>query len=162
VHTTVTRVPLFVRIPGRSAQVVDRIVELVDVMPTLLELAGAEIPAGVQGSSLMQIIEGTARPPYIAFSESPWIGGQRAVALGGLQLVTSFDGSGPALYDLAADPVELQNIAEQNPDKVAVLERHLEAWSKMVAATSLDPELRTEEELDDATLEQLKSLGYIQ
>ena len=43
-----------------------------------------------------------------------------------------------------------------------MLERHLEAWGKMIAAASLDPELRTEEELDDATLEQLKSLGYIQ
>jgi hypothetical protein len=32
----------------------------------------------------------------------------------------------------------------------------------MVTAVSLDPELRSEEELDDATLEQLKSLGYIQ
>ena len=38
----------------------------------------------------------------------------------------------------------------------------LEAWSKMVTATSLDPELRTDAELDDETLKQLKSLGYIQ
>ena len=38
--------------------------------------------------------------------------------------------------------------------------RHLEAWEKMVSVTSLDPNLRTEEELDEDTLKQLKSLGY--
>jgi hypothetical protein len=32
----------------------------------------------------------------------------------------------------------------------------------MVAVSSLDPELRTEEELDEETLERLRSLGYIQ
>ena len=38
---------------------------------------------------------------------------------------------------------------------------HLAAWQKMVAAASYNRELRTEE-LDENTLEQLRSLGYIQ
>jgi arylsulfatase A-like enzyme len=163
-HATVTRVPLMLSIPGGrgAGQSVDKIVELVDLMPTVLELAGVGLPAGVQGSSLLPLIDGTARPPYIAFSEGPALGRQRAVALGGLRLVKSLDGGALALYDLAADPAELNDIAAANADKVAVMERHLEAWGKMVAAVSLDPELRAEEELDDATLDQLRSLGYIQ
>jgi arylsulfatase A-like enzyme len=163
-HATVTRVPLMLSIPGGrgAGQSVDKIVELIDVMPTVLELAGVELPAGVQGASLLPLIDGTGRPPYIAFSESPALGRQRAVALGGLRLVKSLDGGAPALYDLAADPAELADIAAANADKVTVMERHLEAWGKMVAAVSLDPELRAEEELDDATLDQLRSLGYIQ
>jgi arylsulfatase A-like enzyme len=163
-HATVTRVPLMLSIPGGrgAGQSVDKIVELVDLMPTVLELAGVGLPAGVQGSSLLPLIDGTARPPYIAFSEAPGLGRQRAVALGGLRLVKSLDGGALALYDLAADPAELNDIAAANADKVAVMERHLEAWGKMVAAVSLDPELRAEEELDDATLDQLRSLGYIQ
>jgi hypothetical protein len=40
--------------------------------------------------------------------------------------------------------------------------RHLQAWEKMVAVASLDPQLKAEEELDEDTLKQLKSLGYIQ
>jgi hypothetical protein len=74
--------------------------------------------------------------------------------------VKSLDDGAPALYDLAADPAELTDIAGANADKVAVMERHLEAWGKMVAAVSLDPELRTAEELDDATLDQLRSGVY--
>jgi arylsulfatase A-like enzyme len=161
-HSTVTRVPLFVRVPAvGKPQAIDKIVELIDLAPTLAELAGVEVPAGVQGASLLPIVDGAGRPPYIAFAESPWLGSQRAVALGGLRLMTSLDGE-PALYDLTADPDELVDVAADHADKVEVLERHLEAWGKMVSAASLDPELRTEGELDDATLEQLKSLGYIQ
>jgi arylsulfatase A-like enzyme len=163
-HATVTRVPLLLSIPGGrgAGQTIDKIVELVDLVPTILELQGVAVPAGVQGASLLPVLDGTGRPPYIAFSEAPGLGRQRAVALGGMRLLVSLDGGAPALFDLAADPAELTDIAASQADKVAVMERHLEAWGKMVAAASLDPELRTVEELDDATLDQLRSLGYIQ
>ncbi|HOC42375.1 MAG TPA: sulfatase-like hydrolase/transferase [Thermoanaerobaculales bacterium] len=163
-HATVTRVPLLASIAGGrgAGQAVDKIVELVDVMPTILELQGVALPAGVQGASLLPMLDGTARPPYVAFSEAPGLGRQRAVALGGLHLVRPLDGGAAALFDLAADPAEFTDIAAANPDKVAVMERQLDAWGKMVAAASLDPELKTAEELDDATLDQLRSLGYIQ
>jgi arylsulfatase A-like enzyme len=156
-------VPLLIRFPGgHGAQVVEENVELIDVMPTVLDLAGIAVPGGVQGASLMPIIEGVGRPPYIAFSESTQLGQQRAVALGGLRMVTSEDGDTSAVFDLRVDPLEMNDLSEQQGDRAAVLQRHLEAWEKMVAAASLDPELRSEEELDNATLEQLKSLGYIQ
>jgi len=163
-HATVTRVPLLLSIPGGrgAGQTIDKIVELVDLVPTILELQGVAVPAGVQGASLLPVLDGTGRPPYIAFSEAPGLGRQRAVALGGMRLLASLDGGAPALFDLAADPAELTDIAASQADKVAVMERHLEAWGKMVAAASLDPELRSAEELDDATLDQLRSLGYIQ
>jgi arylsulfatase A-like enzyme len=161
---TVTRVPLLMAIPGGrgAGQSVDKIVELVDVMPTILELEGVALPTGVQGGSLLPILDGASRPPYVAFSEAAGLGRQRAVALGGLHLIKPLDGGAAWLFDLAADPAELNDIAAANPDKVAVMERQLEAWGKMVAAVSLDPELKTAEELDDATLDQLRSLGYIQ
>jgi len=162
-HSTVTRVPMFIRLPkGHAAGPVDKIVEHIDLMPTVLDFMGAETPPGVQGASLVPIIEGAGRPPYIAFSESPHLGEQRAVAMGGVRMVTSIENEETHLFDLGEDPNELTDIAESGADRVEVLQRHLEAWSKMVSVTSLDPERRTEEELDDETLEQLKSLGYIQ
>lgn len=162
-HSTVTRVPLFIRVPlDRGPELVDKIVELIDVMPTLLDLSEVAVPQGVQGASLVPIMDGSGRPPYIAFSESPHMGGQRAVAMGGMRMLTSVEDGDVLLYDLDADPDELTDIASGASDRVDVLKRHLEAWSKMVSVSSLDPALRTEEELDDETLEQLKSLGYIQ
>jgi arylsulfatase A-like enzyme len=159
-HATQTRVPLFLRLPGGGEpRVVDRIVEVIDVMPTLLDLAGLETPAAVQGHSLIPLLEGQGRPPYLAFSESPTRGGQRAIALAGYRLVHVGDAS--QLFNLAVDPLELEDIATAEQNRVDVLMRHLGDWQKMVAASSLDPELRSEEELDPETLERLKSLGYI-
>ena len=162
-YASVTHVPVMIRFPGgKDPQVVSKVVEVVDLMPTLLELTGQHIPDGVQGSSVVPILEGAGQPPYVAFGESPQSGGQRFVALGGMAMVSGIAGEGAELYDLNLDPLELDNLAGIEAERLGVMIRHLEAWEKMVAVTSLDPELRTEEELDEDTLKQLKSLGYIQ
>jgi arylsulfatase A-like enzyme len=162
-YPEVTHVPLMIRLPGgRDPQTVSKIVEVVDLMPTILELAGQSVPAGVQGASLLPILGGTGQPPYVAFAESPQGGGQRFVALGGLALVSGISGANPELYDLVLDPAATENLADSESDKLEVMVRHLQAWEKLVAVASLDPQLRAEEELDEDTLKQLKSLGYIQ
>ena len=59
-----TRVPLILRVPGvRPGQTVDRLVELVDLYPTLSDLAGIDIPATMEGTSFKALLE---RP------ETPW------------------------------------------------------------------------------------------
>jgi arylsulfatase A-like enzyme len=162
-YTPVTHVPVFIRYPGGGTpQVVSKVVEVVDLMPTILELAGQPVPAGVQGASLLPIINGAGQPPYVAFAESPQAGGQRFVALGGMGMVSGIGGADAELYDLMADPLQQDNLADTQTDKLDVMVRHLQAWEKLVAVASLDPSLRTEENLDEETLKQLKSLGYIQ
>ncbi len=162
-YPAVTHVPVLIRYPGGgTAQNVSKIIEVVDLMPTILELAGQPAPAGVQGTSLVPIISGGGQPPYVAFAESPLSGGQRLVALGGMAMVSGIAGDGAQLFDLGADPQALNNLADSEADKLEVMVRHLQAWEKMVSVASLDPDLRTEEDLDEETLKQLKSLGYIQ
>lgn len=163
VYAPTTHVPLLIRYAGgANAHVVDKVVELVDVMPTLVEGAEGVIPGPVQGSSLKPIIDGTSNPPYIAFGESLWHNGQRFAVLGGYQLVVESDQvMPPKLFYLPEDPAALKDVAADDEARAEVLLAHIEAWSKLIAASSYNPDLRTED-LDDATLEQLKSLGYIQ
>lgn len=55
----VSRVPLMMRVPGAGqGRRIERIVEAVDVLPTLLELTGHQIPPAVQGRSLLPLMEG--------------------------------------------------------------------------------------------------------
>ncbi len=70
-------VPLVIRLPGGvdGGQKVDTIVELVDVMPTLLELAGAAPPAGIRGTSLVPFLHGASaevRPYAFSLGANQW------------------------------------------------------------------------------------------
>jgi arylsulfatase A-like enzyme len=162
-YTPVSRVPVFIRFAaGSEVRSVPKVVEVVDLMPTILDLTGQPVPAGVQGSSVMPILNGAGQPPYVAFAESPQFDGQRFVALGGMGINSGVAGEGARIFDLTSDPLQLTDLAETEADKLAVMVRHLQAWEKMVSVASLDPDLRTEEDLDEETLKQLKSLGYIQ
>lgn len=64
------RVPLLMRFPKSlgipGGQVIDRPVELMDIMPTLLDAAGVDVPEGVDGSSVLPLLRGqTEWRPYV-------------------------------------------------------------------------------------------------
>ncbi len=155
-------VPLMVRMPGGAqASKLDQIVEVVDTMPSLLELAEGTIPPNAQGRSFLAIVRGQGKPPYVAFGEAPDPGGERYVALGGYELIQPEPAKGLALYRLTDPPEEIQQPASAEEKRVKVMEDHLAAWSTLLAATSLDP-AKAAKPLDEKSLEQLKSLGYVQ
>jgi len=49
-----SRIPMLLRAPGVRAGVVDRPVEIRDVLPTLLDVAGIEAPAAIEGRSIVR------------------------------------------------------------------------------------------------------------
>ncbi|MGD8240176.1 MAG: sulfatase-like hydrolase/transferase [Armatimonadota bacterium] len=59
-YEQVINVPMLWRVPGlpRIGQVIEGLVESVDIMPTILDLAGVESPTGVQGESLRPLLHG--------------------------------------------------------------------------------------------------------
>ena len=159
-YSTVTRVPLILRLPGgQRATRVSKIVEPIDLMPTLLDLAGAPAPPGMQGESLVPLIRGQGRPPYLAFGESAWRGGQSFVALGGYRMLRTEKTGATELYNLLEDPLELNDLSEREPDRIEVLTRRLDDWRRRLAVSAPGEEAAP---VDEETLEQLRSLGYIQ
>ena len=58
-----TRVPMIVRVPGLTpaGAVCDEIVELVDLLPTIGELAGLELPANLEGTSFVPLLADPGR-----------------------------------------------------------------------------------------------------
>jgi arylsulfatase A-like enzyme len=55
-------VPLIIRVPGGAPRRESALVELVDVLPTIVELADAVPPAGIRGRSLVQALGGNGFP----------------------------------------------------------------------------------------------------
>jgi len=112
VYESVLHVPLIVRVPGLAPRRVESVVRSVDLMPTLLALAGIEAPP-VDGVSLLPLLDGRAQDLDLeAYSESlyplrfGW-SALRALRSGWLKVI---EAPRPELYDLAKDPFEMTNI----------------------------------------------------
>jgi arylsulfatase A-like enzyme len=116
-----TRVPLLIVDPradgnGKSSP---RIVQSIDIYPTLNELCGLAQPDGLEGHSLTSLLtDPTApwdHPAYSIWSD----GGQRATGVSVRTeqwRYTEYDGTngGALLFDESADPHELHNLAENS------------------------------------------------
>jgi arylsulfatase len=135
-----TRVPAFVRYPARVAAGTrdDSFATVVDVLPTLLEIAEHEHPGTryrdrdvlpLAGRSLWPQFTGAANA---VSDEAPAFGwelyGHRAVTEGRWKIVwdqARRDAASWQLFDLATDPGEQTDLAQEQPERLA---RMLELW----------------------------------
>jgi arylsulfatase A-like enzyme len=161
------RVPMSVRVPGLSGRRLRMPVSTVDLAPTLLEALGLPRPASFQGRSLLPLLRGETLPEAPLYAETGLRAGHRqlvAVRDGPLKLILEVPGgreTAPPLlseegYDLAADPGEQVNRARE--PRFEPLRRKLLAY--LARARAEAPPMRPVE-LDPASLEKLRALGYI-
>lgn len=117
------RVPLIIRAPGIAPGVCERVVELLDIYPTVLELAGLPPAAHLEGRSLAPLLRQPDRDwPHPAFSQLP-----KQDLLPGCARIThemrgrsvrdgrwnyvAWDGGSEALFDLQSEPYQMRNLA---------------------------------------------------
>jgi choline-sulfatase len=141
-----SRVPLIITpfgvpdLPHVAASVIQTPTSLVDLLPTLAELAAYKLPFEVRGQSLVPFLKGTATPDsHKAFAAMQYHSnfaqtGSFALRQGDLKLITFghswpwFNATTfpPLLFNLTADPFELTNIAPGNPAVVSSMVATLE------------------------------------
>jgi len=171
------KVPLLLRYPKRvpPGTRVEPPVELIDIFPTVAELAGISVEAlPLDGSSLLTPLRTGEGKPYV-FTESrffhpslaryknyrlqvPGLEGKwRSVRHGDLKLIMipTLGGVEWEMYDLASDPGETKNLAGEHPME-ETLRKALEDW--MASARTRTGPARG---LDEETIERLRSLGYV-
>lgn len=109
------RIPLIIRVPGCRSRSFDQPVSHLDVMPTLLDLMGVEIPDDLDGDSLADsILSGTPppeRPVFSQYSGNPTIGDIRRAVITRRYKYIYDPADIPELYDLEDDPLEMRNLA---------------------------------------------------
>lgn len=121
-------VPLLISVPGVSARDVDRPVELIDIAPTVLNLLDIPVPARMRGTDLGPWL---ATPPAPASRLPPAFAeleDKRMVVRDEEKLICDLNWGFCAYYDLAKDPGEKQNRADEYPDRVASLRGVLDDW----------------------------------
>lgn len=114
------------------------LISAVDLLPTFCELAGATPAKGYQpdGISQVQVLQGKAsvtrtKPLFWKMgggkdSEFHWA--NYAVVDQRWKLLTTADAKRVELYDIAADPLEMQDLAAEKADMVKGIVAKLEAW----------------------------------
>jgi arylsulfatase len=129
--------PLIAHWPGGikpRGEWTDQVGHVMDFMPTCLELAGAEYPREwggkpilpVEGLSLVPVLRGQERASHRALY---WeYSNARAIRQGEWKLV-AFRTPGWELYHLAADPTELDDLADRMPSRVSQLSAAWHAWA---------------------------------
>lgn len=152
------QVPLILQGGGVPKGEQSRLVETIDIAPTLLRLAGLPAPESWQGKDLFtaEARHGFARTQ----SDSPaWNIEMDAVLTETLKLVVDERKQQVLLFDRKADPEEQQNLAEERPEAVAAMKQllHRQRAENQRRRTGVQSEVT----VDAETLEQLRQLGYM-
>ena len=119
-HEESVRLPLIVRPPGveQAGSRISQIVSQTDIAPTLVNIAGIDVPADMQGKSLLPFLQGIEPTDwrtsfYYHYSDCPGTGRvapHRAVMTDRYKLVSYYQTGEWELFDRENDPTEVNNV----------------------------------------------------
>lgn len=161
-HEHLVRVPLVISGPGVApAKVADQ-VRHVDLLPTLTDLCGVEVPAGIDGRSLRPLFEGGSLPEEPAYMEAVGVKleGKRIEGARTPDWKLLRPGGGrPSLYKLngGGPPDEKHDVARRYPE----VAKQLESFVERVAATEVVAESGMTGEEEAVVEQHLRDLGYL-
>ena len=114
-----TQVPLIIRSPGQAPARCARLVEMIDIYPTVLDLAALDKPDHLEGDSMLPLLKNPQRPWKEAVFTRFY--GQESVITEQFNY-TTIKGAEPMCFDLTVDEQETQNIA-QDPEHEQAMQR---------------------------------------
>jgi arylsulfatase A-like enzyme len=158
-------VPLIFSIPGRAPQRIDGPVELIDVLPTVLELLGLPAAPHAMGRSLASLIDGRSLPgERIAYSE-PFISDLPLVTVVSdrYQLMTNLETGKSRLIDIRPGASSAADLTEREPEVAAALLAILKGRHgrvELARASAAKQEVAAPAALDEPTRRRLRALGY--
>ncbi len=157
------RVPLIFYNPNLFPQggAIKSRVNLIDIVPSVLEMFGLDIPSGIQGKSFVPVMGNREGKEKRAFYVESMYGKE---SMGWAPLTGIIDGvhkyislPEPELYDLSADPQEKNNLFSQKTETARSLDENLKSMVMEYSVTGGD----SRRELTDEDRRRLESLGYI-
>jgi len=170
-------VPFILRVPGMGEPLrVGCRSAMIDLMPTVLELARVAPPPGVplQGESLMPLLRGEQEcdPERPILTETVWSlhdvpddakkGYEVALYRGRYKISRRLEEPTlDYLFDLEADPLEQHNLALERPELFEELDAQLSAQLKGDQAIHDQVQYSRHKKMDRRTVDTLKALGYV-
>jgi len=119
-------VPLIIKIPGGpGGKRIEDLAETIDIMPTVLELAGIAVPSQARGVSLVNLMRGgsVGAPREYIFSELP-----KKKTIRSKKWKLTEGGTRRRLFDLSRDPGEQIDVLNRNRAIAAKMQTRLKQW----------------------------------
>ncbi|MBI5452898.1 sulfatase-like hydrolase/transferase [Candidatus Gottesmanbacteria bacterium] len=178
-YDDVLHVPLIIKIPGHKPGVVKGLAQIIDVMPTLLDILNISVTQKVQGKNLVALIENNAIANEYVFAGSRFGGpahllyktesSDESIRSDRFKLIREVkflhfgkDESKKEetyeLYDLAKDSDELYNVIDKEIDVGNLLKEKLNEWREG-SLRFFSPQSKTKE-LPRGLIKELKESGY--
>jgi arylsulfatase A-like enzyme/Tfp pilus assembly protein PilF len=145
---------------AEGSERIDYPVQLVDVYPTILDLVGIECDHEVDGESLVPVMQGGRIESRMLYFESLYAyfyfkwSQLRGIRHNNWKYILAPE---EELYDLAADPHELVNLATSQPERVAEMRGQL----NRIAAREAEALETARQSLTQEEVRKLMALGYI-
>jgi arylsulfatase A-like enzyme len=123
-YNSLIHVPLLIHLPGqKQGSRITQMAEQVDLLPTILDLVGSQIPSWSEGISLVPVLEGKPLPQRLLFSMNlernsifePITQGTVAVIDEDFKYIEQLGTHDVSLYRYRTDPLENQNLIESEP-----------------------------------------------
>jgi arylsulfatase A-like enzyme len=140
-YNEVLKVPLLIYVPGMTPRVVTERAMLIDMAPTVLELAGVARPGSFRGRSLLAAMRGEATPGPIppAYAEmlpcTAWQKNERVLinTVGGeeLAIYAKYTDNLTELYSLADDATQQRNVSSKKPEQTRAMQQALAPYLRI-------------------------------
>lgn len=158
-------IPLIIKMPSnfKAGKTISNQVNLIDVMPTLLEMLSAPRPKSFEGKSFLNLItEDKVEEKRPAFSEETHWGEElKSVRTDGFKFIANSNFERQELYDLSADPQEKRNLVEIERERAMSLKEMLLSWIRQNSITIEQMKKEGHTDLDKKFIDNLRSLGYL-
>ena len=169
-HEEMLHVPLIMKLPGYGARVIDSLVGLIDVVPTIYQYLGLKMTEGLEGRPLdLDGGDSIADKPIFSETFNPQKARPnvrpiafRSIVFANWKLIYDEIKDSTQVYDLSEDPHERNDLSGQHSEQNRMLKGLLSKWinyvktKQRVGPAPDESELFTPEEI-----EELKSLGYL-
>ena len=163
-HQEVTRVPLILAGPGLEAgRVADAHVPGVDLMPTVLELAGVDVGTVGEGHSLAPYLRGESYSRLV-YAEGMLYGNtERSLLVNDTKMLFNAMDDSYSVFDVRADRAELRNVSAQQAEVASKMRQALDAMHERLKRefdAEHDPNEAPGAE-DEELMRALRALGYV-
>ncbi|EAZ80933.1 sulfatase [Algoriphagus machipongonensis] len=142
-HEESVKVPMMIKVPGKNPAVVHSFTELIDLYPTLADLAGLDYPKAIQGKSLKPLIENPNKKVRdMAFSVSQ--GGRSFLVRTEKWAYIQYNedaSAGMELFDMENDPKQFNNLANDPAYSKALKEMQSRLIQKLKKVRKNDLEI---------------------